>query len=223
MKLKSYSPCYPGIAGKPPPARKIKKVILFGDFVEELPKCDEYLSIGFASSSAPLKHRWENNGLSADFIVDYFKMFFVGKQTQRQADMDSIRNLWDSIKYTANELLENAMKFQDDAVDYSAEISFSLYDEQLVFCVTNGIGAQQMERLQIFIRKLEAGEPQQLYFEAISAGARDWKGISSGLGLLSMICDHSAKLGWKFRTFDTRPERTTVSTMARLNAYRTKG
>ena len=84
---------------------------IFGDFIEQ-PPSQEYLIIGFSPSSIPLKQRWRNNGLSADFLADYLTTFFPGNEDdpstiERQAEIKS------AVSYIANELLENAMKFND--------------------------------------------------------------------------------------------------------------
>jgi hypothetical protein len=40
---------------------------------------------------------------------------------------------------------------------------------------------------------------------------------NSGLGLLSMICDYSAKISWKFEMLQTEPSLVTVTTMVSLD------
>ena len=108
---------------------------IFGHFIETLPQQDEYLTIGFSPSSQPLKKRWENNGLSADFISEYFRTFFVSQEEEELDEEECIarENLRDAVKYIANELLENAMKFQDAALPFTAKIGFSLYSDRLIF------------------------------------------------------------------------------------------
>lgn len=190
---------------------------IFGEFIDELPKQDEYLTIGFSPSSRPLKKRWKNNGLSADFIAEYFRTFFVSETDDDDDDDDvATENLRDAVKYIANELLENAMKFQDENVPFTARIGFSLYNDKLVFCVTNGINNQQVESFQAFINKLLTKNPDDLYIEAMRLNARQGIDSPSRLGLLSMVCDYSAKLGWKFETLQNNPSVMTVSTMVCL-------
>lgn len=189
---------------------------IFGEFIDELPKQDEYLTIGFSPSSRPLKKRWKNNGLSADFIAEYFRTFFVSETDDDDDDDVATENLRDAVKYIANELLENAMKFQDENVPFTARIGFSLYNDKLVFCVTNGINNQQVESFQVFINRLLTENPDDLYLEAMRLNARQGVDSPSRLGLLSMVCDYSAKLGWKFETLQNHPSVMTVSTMVCL-------
>ena len=85
----------------------------FGDCIEDIPTSQEYLILGFSPSSVPLKQRWRNNGLSADFLADYLTTFFPGDEENpitvvQQAEIKS------AVSYIANELLENAMKFSDE-------------------------------------------------------------------------------------------------------------
>jgi len=190
---------------------------VFGHFIEDLPLQDEYLTIGFSPSSRPLKTRWENNGLSADFISEYFKTFFV--QEIEKSDIVTIENLRDAVKYIANELLENAMKFQDENVPFTAKIGFSLYNDRLIFRITNGINEQQAKSFQAFIKRLLSEDPHELYFQAMRANAMQAmqdENAPSRLGLLSMICDYSAKLGWKFEKCESNPAMMIVSTMVCL-------
>lgn len=192
---------------------------IFGHFIENLPAREEYLSIGFSPSHLPLKKRWQNNGLSADFIADYFKVFFVSRQEDDEGlETEMItENLCNAVKYIANELLENAMKFQDENVPFTAKIGFSLYNDRLIFCVTNGLQKYQVEYLQKFINRLLSEEPEELYVQAMRANAKKSSDEPSQLGLLSMICDYSARLGWKFETLPTDPPIMTVSTMVCLD------
>jgi hypothetical protein len=190
---------------------------IFGHFIEELPRQEEYLTIGFLPSSRSLKKRWENNGLSADFIADYYRTFFISSQEEAltEEDMICMENLRDSVKYVANELLENAMKFQDETLSFVARIEFSLYHDCLVFCATNGVNERQITRLKNFIEQVLNNDPEELYFSVMKDSAKEGS-HNSGLGLLSMICDHTAQLGWKFETLSTEPLVTIVSTMVCL-------
>jgi len=192
---------------------------IFGDFNDEKqPECEEYLSIRFSPSRLPLKKRWENNGLSADIISEYFKIFYVSRQEENGDILNDIllENLQNSVKYVANELLENAMKFQAPIIyPTAARIFLSLYNDKLVFYIKHSITAQQAESFEIFIKKVLENDPQALYMEAMRESAREENAHRSGIGLLSMICDYNAKLGWKFESIDGVPL-VTVTTMVTL-------
>lgn len=187
---------------------------IFGNFIEPTPS-QEYLIIGFSPSSIPLKQRWRNNGLSADFLADYLTTFFPGTQEDssaltRQAEVKS------AVSYIANELLENAMKFNDENSHYPIDIKLQLEKDGLIFSVANSIPASAVENFQAYIQKLLACDPSEMYIEQLEKNAADDNCTASGLGLLTMLNDYSAKMGWKFETVQQDPEIIAVTTMVQL-------
>jgi hypothetical protein len=198
----------------------------FGHFEKKIPTRCEYLTIGFSPSYEPLKKRWENNGLSADFIADYFRTFYISRREDSGEGPDEfeVENLCNTVKYIANELLENAMKFQDQSTSYTAKVFFYLRADKLVFRVTNAIRSEQIATLQNYIQTLLNEDPQELYLAAMRASSKAEYSGRSGLGLLSMLCDYSAKLGWQFAMADLEDEEEgsnkpfmTVTTMVTLD------
>ncbi|PSB52620.1 ATP-binding protein [filamentous cyanobacterium Phorm 6] len=186
----------------------------FGDFIEQSPS-SEYLIIGFSPSSIPLKHRWRNNGLSADFLADYLTSFFPGNEDEpstinRQAEIKS------AVSYIANELLENAMKFNDETSDYPIDIKLQLESNRLIFSVANSIHPQAVGKFQADIQHLLASDPSELYIEQLEKNAASESCTDSGLGLLTMLSDYGAKIGWKFQTVQKDPEVIAVTTMVQL-------
>jgi hypothetical protein len=192
-------------------------VQIFGNYKEHLSDSDEYLTIGFAPGRRPLQKRWENNELSADFIADYYKNFHIDQRESMGDTPDEMdtANLRDGVKYIANELLENAMKFQLRDMGVAAKIALSLYDEEIVFSISNGVDTKQLAIFQAYIERFIASDPQALYFEVMRNSAKEENLNQSGMGLLSMVCDYGASLGWKFSPTDD-PERMLVSTMVCL-------
>lgn len=196
----------------------VTSIQIFGDYQEELSEAGEYLNIGFSPTNAPLKKRWENNGLSADFIAEYFRAFYVGQHTEKAQSPDEmqIENLRDAVKYISNELLENAMKFQDNSVPYTAHIFLSLHNDKIVFCVANGVRHQQAENFKQHVQNLLDNDPNELYVQAMRNSAKQENETYSGLGLLSMMCDYETKLGWKFEYNSHKQDIAIVSTMVTL-------
>ncbi|UNU26762.1 DUF6272 family protein [Microcoleus vaginatus] len=187
---------------------------IFGHFIEQ-PASQEYLIIGFSPSSVPLKQRWRNNGLSADFLADYLTTFFPGNQDEpstieRQAEIKS------AVSYIANELLENAMKFNDETSEYPIDIKLQLESDSVIFSVANSISPQDVDKFQAYIQQLLSSEPSELYIERLEKNAADESCTNSGLGLLTMLTDYTAKLGWKFQTLHKDPEVIAVTTMVQL-------
>ncbi|MEG3959681.1 DUF6272 family protein [Microcoleus sp. herbarium2] len=186
----------------------------FGDFIE-LPASQEYLIIGFSPSSIPLKQRWRNNGLSADFMADYLATFFPGNEDdtstiERQAEIKS------AVSYIANELLENAMKFNNETSEYPIDIKLQLESDGVIFSVVNSISPQAVDKFQAYIQQLLASEPSELYIQQLEKNAADESCTDSGLGLLTMLTDYTAKIGWKFQTVRQDPEVIAVTTMVQL-------
>ncbi len=197
---------------------------IFGDFVEAMPDDVEYLIIGFSANSIPLKQRWRNNGLSADFIADYLQTFFIGLEQRADDEEDSSPPIKipikskNAAKYIANELLENAMKFSDDSVRYQTKIAFHLYRDKLVFHVVNVIKAERVAAFQAFIQRLlTTDDPHDLYIQQMELNASGENEGGSGLGFLSMVCDYSAKLGWCFDVLQEEQPITLVTTMVSLD------
>ena len=186
----------------------------FGDFIEQSAS-PEYLIIGFSPSSISMKQRWRNNGLSADFLADYLTSFFPGNENEpstidRQAEIKS------AVSYIANELLENAMKFNDETSEYPIDIKLQLESDGVIFSVANSIHPQAVGKFQAYIQHLLASEPSELYMEQLEKNAADDNCTGSGLGLLTMLSDYTAKIGWKFQTVQKDPELIAVTTMVQL-------
>jgi len=189
---------------------------IFGDFREEPQDNVDYLIVGFSPASLPLKQRWRNKGLSADFIAEYLQTFFVGKEQNTSNGFISAYNK-NAAKYIANELLENAMKFSDPDACYSTRISFYLHNDQLAFYISNSLNAENKEKFQVYLEKILTGDPQQLYIEQMEANAQEANGTTSRLGFLSMICDYSAILGWRFTPLPGDAALSVVTTMVALD------
>jgi len=192
----------------------IDMIQTFGDFIE-LPASQEYLIIGFSPSSIPLKQRWRNNGLSADFMADYLATFFPANEDDtstidRQAEIKS------AVSYIANELLENAMKFNNETSEYPIDIKLQLESDGVIFSVVNSISPQAVDKFQAYIQQLLASEPSELYIQQLEKNAVEESCTDSGLGLLTMLTDYSAKIGWKFQTVHKDPELIAVTTMVQL-------
>ncbi len=163
-----------------------------GNFIEPSEHQTEYLHIGFSPSSIPLKQRWRNNGLSADFLADYLSAFYPGENTQQHEE------LRDSVSHIANELLENAMKYNDESAVCPIHIRLHLNPEHLRIYVTNSLTFEHQTHLQKFIEKLLHSDPQSLYLQLIETSSLDTSLETSGLGLLGLLEDYQAQLGWKF-------------------------
>lgn len=180
----------------------------FGDFIDEIPDKQEYLMIAFSPSSISIKERWRNNGLSADFMADYFITFFPSSDTQ--AEVKS------AVSFIANELLENAMKYYDETVEHPISLMLQLLKDRLVFLATNSINPQAVEKFQAYIQELAISDPGELYIRQLEKNAEDETHTASKLGLLTIMNDYLVKMGWKFETVQKNSQVITVSTMVQL-------
>lgn len=189
---------------------------LFGDYEEDSCVSQEYLVLGFSPSSIPVKQRWRNNGLSADFLADYLTTFYPVDPD----DPDSVykrKEIKSAVSYIANELLENAMKFHNECSQHPISIQMRLRDGKLKFCVTNSVRPQALKKFKDFIQEVTDNDPQELYIRKLEQNALDDNHTGSGLGLLTMINDYMATVGWKFEIVQINPEVVTVTTMVRLS------
>ncbi|HEY9727413.1 MAG TPA: DUF6272 family protein [Chroococcales cyanobacterium] len=187
---------------------------IFGDYSDQLPGGQEGLTIVFSPTSAPLQQRWRTNGLSADFMADYFSTFFPGSEGDT-TETDTKAEIKSAVSFIANELLENAMKFNDKTSLLPISLRLQMHSQRLVFIATNSIHPQAVETFQIFIKELLACDPSELYLQQLEQDSESDN--VSGLGLLTMMNDYFAKLGWKFETVQTDPPAVAVTTMVHLS------
>lgn len=188
---------------------------IIGYFSDHLPACQEYLTIVLSPSSASLQERWHHNGLSADFMADYFAAFFPRDEAS-VSQINSKVKVKSAVSFIANELLENAMKFSDHATNYPIQITLQLHHDSIVFLATNSLNAQSISHFQAFIREITAADPQDLLVRQLEKNLEDNTETDSGLGILTMMSDYLAKVGWKFETAQQDPEIITVTTMVYL-------
>ncbi|MEP0758251.1 DUF6272 family protein [Trichocoleus sp. DQ-A2] len=195
---------------------QIDMIQIFGDFRDELPSSQEGLTIVFSPTSIPLKQRWRNNGLSADFMADYFATFFPGNKNTTETDPKA--EIKSAVSFIANELLENAMKFNDDISVQPISIRLQMHNDRLVFLGTNNINPSAIAKFQAFITELTTCDPSEFYLRQLEKNAEDESESESGLGFLTMMNDYQAKLGWKFETIqkESEPEAIAVTTMVQL-------
>ena len=188
---------------------------IFGDFVESFPRAQDSLELTFTPNSLPIKKRWRSNRLSANFMADYFSNFLQVDEDD-PAQKRRIKESKGAVSYVANELLENAIKFNDRGTNF--KIKFGIYfieeaDMTAVLFATNSVSAEGLDKFQKFIQELLCSDPEKLYVQQIEKSAEEENSGASGLGFLTMINDYSAKLGWKFEIVQKEPKMIAVTTM----------
>src|SRR5580704_8705422 len=121
----------------------------------------EYLTLAFSPGSAPLRSRWRNNGLSADFLGDYVTTFLPsdGALPAFGRRKNEVKH---AVTYIANELLENAMKYHQPDVETPIRIHMELASDQIEVSVSNGVSVVQAERYKAFVEHLQEGDVDEL-------------------------------------------------------------
>lgn len=186
---------------------------IFGNFLEDTSNTPEFLLIGFSPSAIPLKQRWRNNGLSASFIADYLVSFFPVDETKPEM-VDKRSKVIGAVRYIANELLENAMKFNYEESQQPVSIKLELMGDRVVFRSVNTVDPATVDQFQSFLQDLESNDPGDLLIRQVEKNTQEgWGG--SGLGLLTIMSDYDAKMGWRFDTSQAS-EMITVTTTVQL-------
>ncbi len=167
---------------------------IFGDYVEPVDDI-EHLVIHFSPTAIPLQQRWRNNGLSADFLAEYWTTFFPTSDALSENRRKALKG---AVAYIANELLENIMKFNYNPAQCSVNLGLYLHRNELRFYTSNAIIPETYTSFRDRIHQLLTEDPAELYIRQIEQNALTENEGGSCLGLLTMIHDYEAQLAWKF-------------------------
>lgn len=190
----------------------------FGCFVDNLTQHDS-LELIFTQSSMLSEQIWRNHRLSAHFVANYFANLLPIDENESQGE-ERIKAIQTAVSYIGNELLENAMKFNE--FSRHERVQFGIHFVKEIEIVTpiiftkNSITCEKVEQFQGFIEELLSADPNELYIRQVEKAVESEQDEASGLGLLTIINDYSAKLGWKFEPKSTDPQVILVTTMAQI-------
>lgn len=191
---------------------------IFGEFIDQFPPDHDSLELTFTPSSRPIKQRWRNNRLSAHFVADYLSSFLPVDEQDASSEK-RIKQSKGAVSYVANELLENAIKFTDDTSSYKVRFGIHFIEDIDVIAVifaTNCAKSETANKLHEFIKDLlSSDDPNELYLQQLEKNA-ETDSETSGLGLLTMINDYSAKIGWRFETIPDSLGTILVTTVAQI-------
>lgn len=193
-------------------------VKIFGEFLHQFPPDHDSLELTFTPTSRPIKKRWRNNRLSAHFVADYFSTFLPADVIESDQEA-RIKQSKGAVTYVANELLENAMKFNYEEANTQIKFGIHFLEEEEVTAAiftTNSISIEGAQKFESFIQELLTEDPNELYIRQVESSAEDENNDASGLGLLTMLNDYQAKLGWKFEGLSEQPKIILVTTMAQV-------
>ena len=141
-------------------------------------------------SDGPLGVSWQHASETCEFLGEVFAL----QHARSGADYTDARH---SIIYLVNELLENAIKFRAPG---SINVDCSLEGGNFELTVSNDTAAEVATRFQSLIEEITSRDPGELLIERIEANAADESSSASGLGLLTLMNDYGARLGWDFRS-----------------------
>jgi hypothetical protein len=145
-------------------------------------------SMGIVLNEGPLGVTWQHASATCEFMGDIFAM----RHAKAGKDYTEARH---SIVYLVNELLENAIKFRSPG---DIEVRGSLEDGNFEVTVTNRTAQETAGRFQGLLAELTSRDPGELLIERIEANAADENSSASGLGILTLMNDYGARLGWHF-------------------------
>lgn len=185
---------------------------IFGNFVE-MDNSQDYLTMNFSPTLLSVRHRWRSNGMTADFLADYWSALFSKFSSPHPDKQVEIRY---AVNYITNELLENAMKF--NYLPSESPVSASLFPsgDEVKFYVTNRVDPEKIGQFQYFIRKLLTEDLDELYIRQIRDNTENGTDSISRLGFLTILNDYKSDLAWTFETVRGKPVKNMVTTMARI-------
>lgn len=185
----------------------------FGAFTEDIPASEEYLTLHFSPNTVPRRRRWGNYGLSADFLGDYFAAFFPG-DTLPDSQLNQRDTVKAAVSFIANELLENAIKYNAASVTAPVSICLHLYQNELIFHVINYSDVDAAEKYQAFIQRLTQADLENFYLQQLEKAATGTD--SSCMGIVTMMNDYGARFGWRFQPFGEQTEVIQVDVLVTL-------
>lgn len=136
----------------------------------------------------PLELTWSHCGTTAEFLGD----FNADLAAKRKLDANDARH---SIAYLTNELLENAVKFRAGG-DVATETS--LANANFTLHIGNDTAPETATRFGALLAEITSRDPGELLIERIEANAADPDAGGSGLGILTLMNDYNATIGWRF-------------------------
>lgn len=155
---------------------------------------------------------WKQCGATANFLANYFGSFYGARQGRSQEREGRGREV-DVMSYILNELVENAVKFNEGG---SIHVQVGLVQHELVFMVENFISRTTTVSLRPKLTELVTQDAAELFLRRIEENANNPDVRASGLGFITMMNDYHARLGWKLSPVPDNNDRLVLSTMVRV-------
>lgn len=190
---------------------------IIGTFKEEIRDDNKIFMVEFFIHAIPAEKRKQTRFFSLAFMDDYLTSFLLVKNEDTNSFKEQ-SHLKSAVKYIANELLENSIKFNCESGRYPLRFAVYLLETKLIFVSSNYANKKNLESLKEFVSELVDSDIDELYFRHLEKGAEE-NSTESRLGFLSILYDYSAKMGWKLEPVSQEPEITTVTTMVQLTTH----
>lgn len=168
----------------------------FGNIAHNNPAAAFKLSLKLFDG--PLDVTWQHASATCDFLSDMMAM----RCERAHLGYNDARH---SIAYLVNEMLENSIKFKSAG---DVGIFCSLDRNRFEILISNAITVEAAEKFEKLLAELVDRDPGELLIERIEQNAADENSSASGLGILTLMNDYGAKLGWKF---DAMPKGSHIS------------
>jgi len=182
-----------------------KDVEILGKFVEE-PREKPLSQTSLVTSAADMLQNWRRVSLSSDFLARYYSYYFPYREKAKQKiSRDEAEN---NISFVMNELIENTAKYAD-ARDKTVTIKIMLFENDIVFQVSNYLTTSLSESFIKLAREILVSNPEELYIKRLERNTESDSG-DSGLGYLTLINDYGIRMGFKFEKIDAELVRVTI-------------
>jgi hypothetical protein len=188
-----------------------KDVEILGQFRDEARE-KPLSQTSLVTNSADMLENWRRVSLCSDFLAKYYSYYFPYKEKAKQRiSRDTAEN---NISFVMNELIENTAKYAD-ARDKTVTIKIMLFDQDIVFQVSNYVTPALAESFVALAREILESNPEELYIKRLEKNTEAESG-DSGLGYLTLINDYGIRMGFKFQTVE--PDLVQVTIQARMKS-----
>ena len=164
--------------------------------------------------------QWSQCGKIPDFVANYLASI------ESDRGSPNAGNLRATISYLLNELVENSVKYY---IEGTIRIRVGIHDDEIVLVVVNQITKEEKPVLLRQFSELIKSDAEEIFIARMEGqGDSDLDHDQSerevsNLGLLSMIIDYQAKLGWSFAPVDSDEDKIWMHTMVRVPYHTAQG
>ena len=170
-----------------------------------LPQLENEIALTYWPYRYPLQ--WSQGGKIPEFVANYLASIEAERGSPASSDVKV------TVSYLLNELVENSVKFY---LSGTIRIRVGMYEDEIVLVVINQIATEQKPNLVHQFSELLKSDPEAIFIARMEAVDGPSERGSSNIGLLSMIMDYQAKLGWNFVQVADNEKRFWMHTMVRV-------